>query len=245
MKQQATGTFVPPVQTYPTGPSAPVAMRNVEVVRRENSTAGMGAFMFLTGALVIGLCGWQMTVIDQLVIAIALAIPMFAGVGIAVTGALNFWRHSIDELNDWKRISEKDKQIRLMKQRINELVDYSKDLEHRLSEYAEAASATVKIVGRDGSATLPKWDALDAVIHRWLTDQIFNEAGRLVGVHRTNMQVARAMPFKLDQPGLSGQAYRRAAALGLVRKEEHGYIYTGPLELSGALSRLQVTQKEE
>ncbi len=99
---------------------------------------------------------------------------------------------------------------------------------------------TLKIHEQGKARTIHKADPLDLRIKSWITSEIFNGNGRLVGVH-PNGQLKKAMPFKQDKPGAQdtedGRGYTRLVSLGLIGRRDDNYVWVGPQTLPDAMAR--------
>ena len=103
------------------------------------------------------------------------------------------------------------------------------------------AMKTIRVSDRDGVREVPKVDTIDLHIRRWLTGKMFDETGRLAGVH-PNMQIRSAVPFKESIRSEEEQAaYQRLAAAGLIGRRGNDYVWTGPQLLSQTMERLAGT----
>jgi hypothetical protein len=102
------------------------------------------------------------------------------------------------------------------------------------------AMEVITVTERGGRArTVAKTDTGDLRIQQWLTSEIFDSAGRLVGVH-PNGQIKRSFPFKEnsgDEEAVA--AWRRLAGAGLVGRNGVNYMWLGPQTLPAALAKLK------
>jgi hypothetical protein len=83
-----------------------------------------------------------------------------------------------------------------------------------------------------------KADTADLRIRQWLTTDVFNANGAMVGVH-PNGQLKRAVPFKESAATDEDKAaYRRLVAAGLLGRSGNNYVWVGPSTLPLALDKL-------
>lgn len=85
-----------------------------------------------------------------------------------------------------------------------------------------------------------KQDSIDLRIKTWITSEIFDGAGQLVGAY-SNGQIRRAVPFKASAAEGSEelQAYERLVRAGLLSKRGDNYIWIGPLTLTDTFKKLE------
>ncbi len=94
----------------------------------------------------------------------------------------------------------------------------------------------------DGRTTreVLKIDSTDLRIKAWLTGEIFDKAGQLVGAY-DNGQIKRAVPFKESSKEGTEEAaaYARLVRAGLLAKRGDNYIWIGPLTLTETIRKLE------
>lgn len=220
------------------GPAPARERKDVATRHRENVLAGVGAFEFLMGvtlllgAVYVGYVwfGWWLLG----------AVPLgFVGVALIVTGALNFARNAIDELRDSMVVVRLGRENAKLRTENEAVTAYALQLEARVEHLHGLLAQKVTIQDNNGVREMPKYDAVDGAIAEFIKTQIFDEKGRLVGIH-PNRQVKRAFPFKQGTGTHNETAYQRCVRLSLIRRDEHGnYLYVGPDVLVDALAKLR------
>lgn len=94
----------------------------------------------------------------------------------------------------------------------------------------------------DGRTTreVMKMDSTDLRLKAWLTTEIFDKAGQLVGAYK-NGQLKRAVPFKASAAEGSEelQAYERLVRAGLLTKRGDNYHWIGPVTLTDTSKKLE------
>jgi len=99
---------------------------------------------------------------------------------------------------------------------------------------------TFKVHAQGKSWDVLKQDGIDIRIKNWITSEIFDGAGQLVGTYK-NGQLKRAVPFKASAAEGSEelQAYERLVRAGLLSKRGDNYIWIGPLTLTDTFKKLE------
>lgn len=212
--------------------------KDVATRHRENLLAGLGVFELLSGLTLIGGAGYVGYVYAGWWWLPAVLVA-FVGSGLFITGLLNFLRNAIDELRDSVAFVRQARDNARLQRENAALLKYALELEERLRTVHQVLNQKVVIQDNQGARTIDKYEPVDAMIAKFLTEQIFDAAGRFVGVH-PNGQIKRAFPFKQGTGGANDAAYERSVRLGLVRRDERGnYLYRGPKHLADALALLR------
>lgn len=125
---------------------------------------------------------------------------------------------------------------------INEAQDEAMELlwqELQRIEQRLDAIETIRISDGRTTRDVHKADTVDLRIRQWITTDIFNASGAMIGVH-PNSQLKRSVPFKESSPQDSDEytAWRRLVAAGLLGRNGNNYIWTGPATLPLALEKL-------
>lgn len=104
---------------------------------------------------------------------------------------------------------------------------------------------TIEIRDRDGSRTVSLRDEVDTSIDVWLTQTIFDAAGRLVGAHQSGV-LRQAYPFKgTDEQSRAANVRLQSAGLVKVRQPGNQYAWTGPATLHEAMDALAPLRGDE
>lgn len=101
------------------------------------------------------------------------------------------------------------------------------------------AMETISIGDRGGQVRkVSRVDTADLRIRQWLTTEIFNSHGTMIGVH-PNGQLKRTVPFKETSAADDDKAaYRRLVGAGLLGRNGSNYVWIGPQTLPLAMEKL-------
>ena len=235
MKQQQTTNYVAPQPAMIEQPSAKPTHTG------EISTGRILGFLALAFAVAIALsylalAAWGVNVALAVFVLALLATftPFFLVDSMLSSGYL----HRRSEL----AIDDKWADLEIIKaanvnaeqqEQIEQLWDAIGAIDERIK-----ALSTVRIVGKDGTRDVPKYDDIDGNIERWIAT-LFDGNGKMVGAHASGSLKA-AYPFKGDSEEAQ-QAHMRLVRAGLVGRNEVSKQYTwiGPPVLSETRTRLQ------
>jgi hypothetical protein len=206
----------------------------------EGQPPNVGRLMvFVVLGVVVGAAAFYFVGIDRvwtLVVSVSFVIVMW-GIDLAFT--TGFTHKLIEQRTEQQRIMAALVDAEAVNTAQDELFQLINAELKRLDMRIDSVD-TFKVHAQGKSWDVLKQDNVDIRIKTWITEEIYNSAGQLVGVH-SNGQIKRAVPFKDSAPEDSEelQAYERLVRAGLLSKRGNNYIWIGPLTLTDTFKKLE------